>query len=1151
MSESFIVAVRIRPPSAAEAATPQHRSIIQPVAADTLVFDPPAELSDWTDPAAAAAAAASRRLTAHPNALPSASRHKDIHYGFDHVFPSTATQAQVYEATAGRLVERVLDGYNATVFAYGATGAGKTHTMIGTAAQPGVMVQTMHDLFAGMRQRDAGSKYEVGVSYMEVYNEQIRDLLSPSPTASPLQLREERDGSMTIAGLSSHTPSSAAEVFRMLERGNLRRTQSATEANAQSSRSHAILQVTLRRREVEAGKTASRVRVAKLSLIDLAGSERAAVSKNRGQTLKEGANINRSLLALGNCINQLAARSKHSAGAEMAADTHKHQPRTPRRAHNSRGKENKQPLAAAAAANIHASATAAVVSSFVPYRDSKLTRLLKDSLGGNCLTVMIANVSPSALSSEDSHNTLKYANRAKDIEVRVAKNERSVGWHVSQYEERMKELSEENARLAARCERAERAAVQREGGTDVSDETVRRKEEWVARLLACVAARQSVEQLVSSTKSSLVKLNATVVLQQDEMECWQRIAQLSSASPVSASLSQQLSSQHKQRVALLSKLQQHTGELAALSASLSELTAAMRADLPASLHGAVNACTQHALDVIALRESKGMVDSYSNMVSEYRQRLMAHNNNIVTLVHALQTAYQLLSDGDKAAQQALYQRALDQVDALPVSPRLYDTLTDSERSVLSALAVERVGAEHVGATAAATSAERPVEEQAVHEEVNFQYASLDAQHRRTATQSIAHPTLGAVGVSASSSRPTVTTPAAEGRVSVWTGKAFDYGRSASLASTGGALSSLAGTMQPMALAEQQARTSAGDGTTKALSPVATVKLAPVRPSVSFAPSTFHPRSPSVVSSLSAILSPHSQTAASASPQPKGTVRAPALTTGASSFSSHFAQLMHSPPPTHTSKLAPLPSIDSPPKEANSRLQHDSAAAQPHYSSRQYVALPATPTSHLRLTSNPPAYTSIPSAFFHAPSQPVATPGRSHTRLGSGGTPLKPAVASVVASLPFAVHGDRGGEQEEERKADDKEQKAASSGSSPSQARLAAATATPTFSKRSYAAVASFSPATGFASPAPSPPTLPAVTPSPRPSPRLSSATSTVPFSQRLFRPSLSVSSGIPRLTPNKGKRPLERGSQPMYGRLLPSNNSPSSLPVYKKALTRW
>ena len=1159
------MAVRIRPPSAAEAANPHHRSIIQPVAADTLVFDPPAELSDWTDPAAAAAAAASRRLSVHPTALPSACRHKDLHYGFDHVFPSTASQSEVYQATAARLIARVLDGYNATVFAYGATGAGKTHTMIGTASQPGVMVQTMHDLFNGMRQRETG-KYEVSVSYMEVYNEQIRDLLSPSPTASPLQLREERDGSMSIAGLTSHTPSSAAEVFRMLERGNQRRTQSATEANAQSSRSHAVLQVTLRRRDLETGKTASRVRVAKLSLIDLAGSERAAVSKNRGQTLKEGANINRSLLALGNCINQLAARSKHSnTDSHTAADAHtsmhKPQPRTPRRPHI-RGKENKQP-GTAAAANGASTATAASVS-FVPYRDSKLTRLLKDSLGGNCLTVMIANVSPSALSSEDSHNTLKYANRAKDIEVRVERNERSVGWHVSQYEERMKEMREEIDMWKAKCHTAEQTGghVGRGGGGKEGDEVMRRKEEWLARLLACVKAREAVEHRISSTKSSLVKLNATLAIQHDEMECWQRIAHLSSSSPLSTTLSVELANHHKQRTALLAKLQQHTASLATLSTELSALTAAMKADLPASLHAAVEESVQHALDVIALREAKNTVDSYSNMVSEYRQRLMAHNKHLVTLVHALQAVYGQLSDEEKTRQQPLYQQALNQVNSLPVSPRLYDTLTESERGVLSALVVEQEGKQQPDSTASTATAAR-MDEETLHEEVNFQYASLDAQHRRTATQSIM-PATAAAAAEHASSRPTATPTAAEGRVSVWTGKAFDY-RSASLASTAGAHGTLASPIQPMA--EQTSTTSTDDVT--ATASLASVMVAPLRPSVSFAPSTFHPRSPSVVSpgagsmrvsSLSTILSPHSLAVASASPHSSaGVVRVPTLTTGSSSFSSHFAQLMHSPPPTHTTKQPPLPPIDTPAKETGPRPQHerhtstDKTATQPHPSSRNPQP-PATPTSHLRLTINPPPYTFIPSAFFHPQPQPLNTPGRSHTRIGSAGTPLRPPVASVVASLPFAVNGGSGGGSDrregEERKVDEKDESAATvaaavSASSPSQMRLAAATATPTF-KRSYAAVAApFSAATLLASPVPSP--LPTAAPSPLPPAASSSVGS---LSQRLFRPSGAVSSGIPRLTPNKGKRPLDRGSQAVYGRLMAAN-SPSSLPVYTKALTRW
>ena len=1171
MSESFIVAVRIRPPSSSEIGHPHHRSIIQPVDAGTLVFDPPAELSDWTDPAATAAAAASRRLSVHPTALPSASRHKDIHYAFDHVFPPTATQSQVYQATAARLIARVLDGYNATVFAYGATGAGKTHTMIGTAAQPGVMVQTMHDLFAGMRQRETG-KYEVNVSYMEVYNEQIRDLLSPSPTASPLQLREERDGSMTIAGLTTHTPCSAAEVFRMLERGNQRRTQSATEANAQSSRSHAVLQVTLKRRDVEAGKAASRVRVAKLSLIDLAGSERAAVSKNRGQTLKEGANINRSLLALGNCINQLAARSKQSSTTtndnSAPHDTHKpHPPRTPRRTqHNTaaRGKENKQPTTASST-SAHTNTTTAASASFVPYRDSKLTRLLKDSLGGNCLTVMIANVSPSGLSSEDSHNTLKYANRAKDIEVRVARNERSVGWHVSQYEERMKEMREEIETWKARCE---------QGAADMDDSVVKREEEWIARLLACVAERAEVEHRISSTKSSLVKVNATIAIQQDEKDCWQRIAHLAPSSPLSATLELDLSNHHKQRVALLAKLQQHTASLTALTTNLSAHTAAMKSELPTSLHATVEEKVQHALDVIALREAKATVDSYSNIVSEYRQRLMAHNKRIVTFVHALQTMYGQLSDDEKAKQQPLYQQALGQVNAMPVSPRLYDTLTENERNVLSALIVEQEVLSN-GAVAVDAAVARMVEEAQQPEacmEVNFQYASIDTQHRRTATQSVVTATSGtgeAVISRGSSIRPAGT--ASEGRVSVWTGKAFDY-RSASFASTAGAHGTLAGPIVPMA---ESASASPKDE-------AAAVVVASTRPSVSFAPSTFHSHSPSLasppnggrVSSLSTILSPQPQSATSASPQPPVSVkRVPTLTTGTSSFSSHFSQLMHSPPPTHThtAKHPPLPPMDRPAEETDLQLQQEdatttatstSANATPtaHQLSRPHSSLfqhqqqqPATPTSHLRLfTSNPPPYTSIPSAFFHPQPQPLNTPGRSHGRMGSGGTPLKPPVASVVASLPFAVNGSSvgvaGERKDEERMMDETkdDRAAASTAWSPSQMRLAAATATPTF-KRSYAAV--LSPVTILASPAAAPPSLPTAAPSPLPS---STTTTIGSLSQRLFRPPVGVSSGIPRLTPNKGKRPLERSSQTaaVYGRLM-ATSSPSSLPVYKKALTRW
>lgn len=224
------------------------------------------------------------------------------------------------------MVTAVLDGYNATVFAYGATGAGKTFTMIGTQNSPGVMVHTMEDIFTEMQSRNAELAYQLCISYLEVYNETIRDLLVPDP--KPLNLREDTKGGMVISGLSEHTLMDAEQVFQLLADGNSRRSRSSTDANDESSRSHAVLQVIVRHRDT--WTSANEVmRTGKLSLIDLAGSERAAESKNKGKLQKEGANINRSLLALGNCINALA-KSR--------------------------------------------------TAKFVPYRDSKLTRLLKDSL---------------------------------------------------------------------------------------------------------------------------------------------------------------------------------------------------------------------------------------------------------------------------------------------------------------------------------------------------------------------------------------------------------------------------------------------------------------------------------------------------------------------------------------------------------------------------------------------------------------------------------------------------------------------------------------------------------------------------------------------------------------------------------------------------
>ena len=311
-----------------------------------------------------------------------ANRSREKNYAFDYVFEPGSSQESVYHHTSKFLIQGVLDGYNATVFAYGNTGAGKTHTMIGSKAEPGIMVRVMDDLFkhSKITGQNQGVNFRMNVSFIEVYNENIRDLLSESEDY--LDLREDPIAGPTVAGISQVDAKSSEEIMLLLQQGNARRTQQATEANEVSSRSHAVLQVLVECKDNAPGKVA-KIKVSKLSLVDLAGSERAANTKNSGMRLVEGANINRSLLALGNCINALGEKGNKG--------------------------------------------------NFVPFRDSKLTRLLKDSLGGNCRTVMIANISPAESSFEETLNTLKYANRAKNIKTHVKRNVLNVNHHISEY----------------------------------------------------------------------------------------------------------------------------------------------------------------------------------------------------------------------------------------------------------------------------------------------------------------------------------------------------------------------------------------------------------------------------------------------------------------------------------------------------------------------------------------------------------------------------------------------------------------------------------------------------------------------------------------------------------------------------------------------
>uniref|UniRef100_A0A8C3S5S9 Kinesin-like protein n=1 Tax=Chelydra serpentina TaxID=8475 RepID=A0A8C3S5S9_CHESE len=329
---------------------------------------------------------------------------KDLKFVFDRVFGESATQEEVFQHTTKEILDGVLNGYNCSVFAYGATGAGKTYTMLGSEKSPGIMYLTMVELYKRIEARKEEKSCEVLISYQEVYNEQIHDLLEPK---GPLAIREDPEKGVVVQSLSFHQPKSAEQLLEMLASGNRNRTQHPTDANATSSRSHAVFQIYVKQQDRVIGITQD-LQVAKMSLIDLAGSERASTTNTKGERLREGANINRSLLALINVINALAdAKSRKS---------------------------------------------------HIPYRDSKLTRLLKDSLGGNCRTIMIAAISPSALAYEDTYNTLKYANRAKEIKLSLKSNVLSLDCHITKYAAICEQLKAEVANLQEKLQAYERNA---------------------------------------------------------------------------------------------------------------------------------------------------------------------------------------------------------------------------------------------------------------------------------------------------------------------------------------------------------------------------------------------------------------------------------------------------------------------------------------------------------------------------------------------------------------------------------------------------------------------------------------------------------------------------------------------------------------------
>ncbi len=339
--------------------------------------------------------------------------------------PHYAHQEDIYNALGEEFLDHNFEGYHTCIFAYGQTGSGKSYTMMGTPSQPGLIPRTCEDLFQRIDSNVSPHiSYTVRVSYFEVYNEHVRDLLSPPRLASDshsyyLKIRESPTEGPYVKDLTELSVKNYSELLRYMHLGDNSRTTASTKMNDTSSRSHAVFTIMLKQIHHDLSTDATTERLARIRLVDLAGSERAKSTEATGARLREGSNINKSLTTLGRVIAALAD-PRHG------------------RVHNG-GKQRTKDV--------------------VPYRDSILTWLLKDSLGGNSKTAMIACISPADY--DETLSTLRYADQAKRIRTRAIVNQDSVS--AAERDAQIAEMQNTIRELQIQVSLANQAANERKG----------------------------------------------------------------------------------------------------------------------------------------------------------------------------------------------------------------------------------------------------------------------------------------------------------------------------------------------------------------------------------------------------------------------------------------------------------------------------------------------------------------------------------------------------------------------------------------------------------------------------------------------------------------------------------------------------------------
>ncbi|QDZ25159.1 kinesin [Chloropicon primus] len=380
-------------------------------------------------------------------------------FTFDIVYNWNTEQITLYQETASPIVDSCLEGYNGTIFCYGQTGTGKTFTMegnLGDDKTKGIIPNAFDHVFRAIETSQDDKKFLVRASFLEIYNEEVRDLLSKNSANTKLELKENVDTGVYVKNLTSFVVKGVSEIHNVLAVGKKNRTVGTTLMNRDSSRSHSIFTIVIECSEtVNADSGDSKIRVGKLNLVDLAGSERQSKTGATGERLKEATKINLSLSALGNVISALVdGRSGH-----------------------------------------------------IPYRDSKLTRLLQDSLGGNTKTVMVANIGPADYNYDETMSTLRYANRAKNIKNKPRINE-------DPKDAMLREFQTEIARLKAQLQNAGNPEAPRAGPTEAAEVSQADKEQ----------IKREVEQEMRSKGADLLSPESKRRLEEESEERCKEVA---------------------------------------------------------------------------------------------------------------------------------------------------------------------------------------------------------------------------------------------------------------------------------------------------------------------------------------------------------------------------------------------------------------------------------------------------------------------------------------------------------------------------------------------------------------------------------------------------------------------------------------------------